>query len=309
MVSRKCGVYDIITERMIAQLERGTVPWHKPWAASDQLPANLTSGKAYRGVNPFMLGMAGYASPYWVTFKQARQCGGTVRKGEHGWPVIFWKWVERDGADRADDGAIDAPQKRYPILRYYTVFNVAQCEGIEHARLSEPEEPRAPIPTIARAERIAEGYQQGPSVEHGSARSFYRPSSDSVHMPDRDTFETAQDYYSVLFHELTHSTGHASRLGRKGVSEPQRFGNHEYSREELVAEMGAAFLRHRAGITHEPTEQNSAAYLDSWIQVLKGEPRMLVQAGAQAQKAADHILGAQGAQQPADAAEAVVLAA
>lgn len=305
MVSRKRTVYEIITERLIAQLEAGTVPWHKPWAASDLLPANLTSGKAYRGVNPFMLGMAGYASPYWVTFKQARQCGGTVRKGEHGWPVIFWRWVDKAGTARDNDGAIAQPRDRYPILRYYTVFNVAQCDGLTHTRLAEPEAPRNPVPPIDRAEVIAAGYEGGPSVAHGGARACYSPSRDSVTLPDRDAFDGAEEYYCTLFHELTHSTGHASRLDRKGIAEMQRFGNHEYSKEELVAEMGAAFLMHRAGIAHTATEANSAAYLANWISALKGEPRMLIMAGAQAQKAADHILGAQAA----EVAAAVAVAA
>lgn len=280
------NVYEIITERILAKLEEGTVPWHKPWtgAGNEGRAANLISGKAYRGINVLLTASAGFSSRYWVTFKQAQKLGGSVRKGEKGTPIVFWSFIEKKGAKAGD--------KKIPLLRYYTCFNVEQCDGIEHKRLTET----APAPVSEfdaseEAEMIVKGYANGPTINHGGGCACYSPPRDSVSVPKREDFESAAAYYSTLFHELTHSTGHTSRLARSGVTESTLFGSHEYSREELVAEMGASFLRGMAGIDDTAALDNSAAYLANWMTVIKDDPRLIVIAAAQAQKASDHILG------------------
>jgi antirestriction protein ArdC len=277
-------VYSIITERIIALLEQGTVPWQKPWNGGEQAPQNLVTRKPYRGVNVFLLNAAHYASPFWLTFKQAQELGGHVRKGEKAFPVVFWKWLEVEN----DNGS----KERVPFLRYYSVFNVAQCEGIEGHVPSSSETKREHAPAEA-AECIVQGMPKRPEIKLGQSQAFYSPGTDFVGMPDPDQFRSSEDYYSVLFHELTHSTGHESRLNRKGVAgsdgQWSAFGSGSYAKEELVAEMGAAFLCGQAGIV-ERTIDNSAAYLASWLARLKDDPKLVVQAAAQAQKAADFIL-------------------
>ena len=284
----KDTVYQVITERVMALLKQGVVPWQKPWASSEAMPRNLVSRKAYRGVNVFLLHALGYESAFWLTFKQAQALGGNVRKGEKACPVVFWKWLDVEGEQDEQGKA-----KRVPLLRYYSVFNVAQCDGIELPALDGTRREHNPI---ADAECIVAAMPKCPTIQHTGARACYWPSFDRVDMPKAETFRTAQDYYSVLFHELTHSTGHESRLNRKGVSgsegEWSAFGSTPYAREELVAEMGAAFLCGHAGIV-ERTIENSAAYVSSWLERLSDDVRLVVTAAAQAQKAADFILNVQ----------------
>lgn len=283
------SVYDIVTDRLVALLERGVVPWQKPWAQRDAageliLPRNLVSGRAYRGVNVFLLGSAGYSSPYWLTFKQALDLGGHVRKGEKSTPIVFWKILEKDDAEAPGGKA------RIPLLRYFSGFNLQQCEGIEAPAATAPAAPASTFSPIETAARIAADMPKAPTLTHNEARAYYRPITDTVNMPKQDLFRSEAEYYSTLFHELTHATGHAARLGRPGITELAAFGSAVYSREELVAEMGAAFLSAEAGILHH-TAENSAAYLASWIQALKGDNKLAVIAAAQAQKAADWIMG------------------
>ncbi len=286
-------VYEVITARIVEMLEQGTVPWRKPWKAGATEPRNLVSGKAYRGVNVFLLASMGYASPYWLTYRQATERGGNIKKGSKGCPVVFWRWADRDNEE--DEGTENKGRKA-PILRYYTVFNIDQTEGIA----APVETPRAFEP-IEECERIVREMPNPPRIEHQGTQAFYRPSTDTVVTPRPELFDSRELYYSVLFHELTHSTGHASRLARKGITDATMFGSHEYSREELLAEMGAAFLCGTAGI-EAATLQDSTAYLANWIKVLKGDSRLAVTAAAQAQRAADLILGRQQASEQLEAA-------
>jgi antirestriction protein ArdC len=285
---RDSDVYGIITERILALLEQGTIPWQKPWATNgeDCMPRNLTSRKPYRGVNVFLLHAMSYASPYWLTFRQAQELGGNVRKGEKACPVVFWKWLDLEGNEPDE-------KKRVPMLRYYSVFNVAQCEGIE---ASAPESKGREHSPIEAAERIVTTMPQKPVLQHGGTRACYLPAFDRVDMPRPETFQSPEAYYDTLFHELTHSTGHETRLNRKGVAgsegEWSAFGSTPYAKEELVAEMGGAFLCSHAGIV-ERTINNSAAYVAGWLERLRNDNRLVVQAAAQAQKAADYILGKQ----------------
>jgi antirestriction protein ArdC len=271
------SVYEIVTERILAELEKGQVPWRKPWRTLP--PANLISKKPYRGINVFLLALQGYGSQYWLTFNQAKQLGGNVRKGEHGTKIVFWRF-DRYETETAE-GEIE--EHKSAFLRYYTVFNLEQTEGLK-ALLALP-----PAFPIESAEAMAKGMPNPPAFEQGS-QAAYLPSTDTVTMPSRTAFESQAEYYSTLFHELTHSTGHAKRLAREGFDAPQRFGSESYSREELIAEMGSAMLCGVAGI-EQATLSNSAAYLNSWIARLKADSRLVVSAASAAQKAADYIRG------------------
>lgn len=278
-------VYDLITDRIIGLLEQGTVPWRKPWRTIDGgAPRNLVSGKSYRGINVFLLGCAPYSSPAWLTFRQALARGGSVRKGEKGYPVVFWKWLDKRDRDEAgEDG-----HKRIPLLRYYTVFNLEQCEGIEAPAATAI--PESPFTTLERCEQVIAGMPAAPPITHNDGRAFYQPSTDRVSVPRPSLFESAPEYYNTVFHELVHATGHEKRLGRPGITDATLFGDHAYSKEELVAEMGAAFLAGHCE-TGQETEANSAAYIGSWLKKLRDDKRLVVTAAAQAQKATDHILG------------------
>jgi antirestriction protein ArdC len=255
------------------------------------MPRNLISQKEYRGVNVFLLHAMSYQSAFWLTFNQAKELGGSVKRGEKACPVVFWKWLDAEENGQA---------KRIPFLRYYSVFNLAQCEGIPEDKIPALSGAKREHCSIAEAERVVASMPKCPAIKTGLDRAYYSPSGDFVGMPSPEQFRTAEDYYSVLFHELTHSTGHDSRLNRKGVTgaegEWSAFGSTPYAKEELVAEMGAAFLCGQVGIV-ERTLDNSAAYVASWLQRLKDDRRLVVHAAAQAQKAADFILGKQHAQE------------
>jgi len=276
-VKPSASVYDIVTERILAELEKGQVPWRKPWRTLP--PANLISKKPYRGINMFLLALAGYGSQYWLTYRQAQALGGNVRKGAHGTKIVFWKFDKYE-TETADG---EAEERTSAFLRYYTVFNLEQTEGLK-ALLALP-----PARPIESAEVIVEGMPNAPAFEQGF-RASYTPSHDTVTMPSRTAFESQAEYYSTLFHELTHSTGHGKRLARDGFDRPQMFVSESYSREELIAEMGSAMLCGVAGI-EQATVANSVAYLKSWIARLKSDSRLVVQAASAAQKAADYIRG------------------
>ena len=251
------------------------------------MPRNLISKREYRGLNVFLLHAMSHQSPFWLTYKQAQELGGNVKRGEKACPVLFWKWL-----DVAEEGEA----KRVPFLRYYSVFNVGQCEGIPQDKIPALNGSKRQHAPIVEAERIVDAMPKRPEIKRGLDRAFYSPSGDFVGMPAPAQFRSAEDYHSVLFHELTHATGHENRLNRKGVNgadgERSAFGSTPYAKEELVAEMGAAFLCGQAGIV-ERTLNNSAAYVASWLQRLKDDRRLVVHAAAQAQKAADFILGKQ----------------
>lgn len=285
----KKDVYQIVSDRILALLDAGVNPWRKPWsAAAWKPPRNLASGKAYRGINVMLLGMAPYESNYWLTFKQALDRGGNVRKGEKSSLAVFWKLYDR----KAEDGATNSERKQIPVLRYYNVFNSEQCEGIET--------PPVPVPQtfehdpIETAERLAAGMPQSPEIIHDDRRrAFYREHTDTVNMPLPEQFQKREEYYSTLFHELAHSTGHKSRLNRDLTGQ---FGDRSYGREELIAEMAAAYLCGLAGILDE-TVDNTAAYLDSWRGIIKEDKKAVVMAAAAAQKAVDFITAAEQAEQ------------
>jgi antirestriction protein ArdC len=268
--------YERITERIVTLLEQGTIPWHKPWKVNTGLPRNLISKKPYRGINVFLLMAMSYESPHWLTFRQAIQLGGNVKKGEKSCPVVFWKRMETEDKESGE------PQKA-PLLRLYHVFNAAQCEGLKDA----PEE--LPMPVTKPAEIVAK-MPQPPVVKHGMAHAFYSPTDDCIGMPEPERFESEASYFAALFHELVHATGHEKRLKRASITERNGYGSDPYCKEELIAELGSAFLCGYADIV-DRTIDNSAAYLEGWLKQFQNDRTLIVSAAAQAQKAADFILG------------------
>jgi antirestriction protein ArdC len=283
-------VEDVITERIIEKLESGVVPWHRPWAGGEA-PKNLITKKEYRGINVFMLSCACYSSPFWASYKQITELGGTVTKGEHGYPVVFWKFID---AKEKDETGKDV-KKSIPFLRYYTVFNVEQTSGIDETKIPELAIKYNQLEKLEQCENLVMAMPKRPEILHQEQRAYYRPSADCVNMPKMETFNNSEEYYSTLFHELTHSTGHETRLNRRGSDVVRHFGDKEYSKEELIAEMGAAFLCGHCQIENR-TIDNSAAYIKSWLSKFKDDKKMVVYAGAAAQKAVDFILGRKAAE-------------
>jgi antirestriction protein ArdC len=274
------SVYQIVTEQVIKQLESGVAPWRKPWRTEP--PCNLVTGKEYRGINPFLLAPQGYGSRYWLTFNQANKLGGHIRKGEKSSIVTSWK-IGEERIVKSTDGT---ERRSKPILlRFYHVFNIEQTEGIAEKLGLGNASPR--IPLLDDCEAIVSGMPNPPKRQQ-SDRAWYRPSTDSVGMPSLPLFNSAEEYYSTLFHELTHSTGHASRVGREGIEQLNTFGSESYSKEELIAEMGAAMLCGVTGIA-PATIPNSCAYLKTWIERLRGDSQLIISAASAAQKAADYI--------------------
>jgi antirestriction protein ArdC len=276
------SVYEIITDRICSLLEQGEIPWKKPWLGGGW-PVNLVSKKHYRGINVALLGCTKFTSRYWVTYQQAQDLGGHVKKGEKATMIVFWKIMKKTDTD--DDGN-DKPIV-LPILRYYNVFNVEQCEGL---KIPDNDIKEREFTPIEQAEKVIEGMPNRPEINHGGDKAFYSPLSDYVQMPKKTQFLTDEAYYGTLFHELSHSTGHSSRVNRKLDQKLAAFGSEDYSKEELVAEMSSSFLCGFCGI-EQGLIKNSAAYIQSWLRSLRNDKQMIVFAAAQAQKATDWILG------------------
>jgi antirestriction protein ArdC len=274
-------IYTEVTNRIISALEAGTPPWICPWRYGTALPSNLATGKPYRGINVLMLSIEAdtrnYSDSRWVTLRQANELGAKVRKGEHGTSIVFFKMKEV-----GDEVETDAePRRVVPLLRSYTVFNASQLEF-----LPEKFELR-PSPTVwqplGEAEQLL--YETGAVIRHGGNRAFYSPSEDIIQLPPETWFDEPDSYYAVALHELVHWTGHPRRLCRVLG---RRHGIEPYAMEELVAEMGAAFLCAHVGI---PARLEHASYIDSWLDALRRDKRLIFTAASAAQKAADFVLG------------------
>jgi len=296
----RANLYDEVTRRIITELEAGGFPWVQPWSSSAAggpgLPHNALTGRRYSGVNILLLWGAaiagGYASQHWLTFKQALEAGGNVRKGEKGTTVVYAdRFIPEAEKARAVESGEDA--RAVPFLKRFTVFNVAQCEGLRSGLASEP----APLPEreiIPHAEALIEA--TGADFRIGGAKAYYAPGADFVQVPPQPAFRDQINYYRTAFHELSHWTGNAKRLNR---DQSGRFGSKPYAREELCAEIGAAFICAALGIA--PTVRH-ADYVGSWLEVLREDNRAIFRAASQATKAADYILAfAQG--EEADAIE------
>lgn len=274
------NVYQIVTDRIIEQLKKGVVPWHKPWIGLSGAVSH-TTGRPYSLVNQCLLGEPGE----YMTFKQVQDEGGHVKKGEKGGIIIFWKMVPKEVTDEEGNKRKGA----YPVLRYYNVFRTDQCEGIKPKYKIELPKPADPIEA---AENIITGYRERSGVKMVNKmqdKAFYRPSTDTICLPRREQFKNAEEYYSTAFHEMVHSTGHESRLRR--IVSPAAFGTVTYSKEELVAEIGSATLMNHAGIETKETFDNSAAYINGWLEGLKNDVRMIVSAAGKAESAVNMILG------------------
>ena len=283
-------IYQEVTDRILELLDKGVAPWRQPIKRSahgDGMPKSLSTGKNYRGINVFLLAMTcwahGYESDYWATFNQVTKNNGKVKKGEKSTLVVFWKQAATKDKESGEEITI-------PVLRHYNVFNAEQCDGIKAPDQATEEIESEPFVPIEEADRIVTGYTNGPLVIHKGSAAMYLPSTDTVRIAAPDRFETRESYYATLFHELAHSTGHKSRLNRNLGEKVSPFGSPDYSKEELVAEMGSAFLCAAAGIS-PPTIEQSAAYIDGWRRKLKDDKKLVVQAAGQGQRAADHILG------------------
>lgn len=301
--SKKDLAYEIVTDKIMslieAALEDGSnlAPWHKPWNPETGAPRNMVTGKPYRGINSLLFGTAsGFNSPFWLSFKQIDQKGGSIIKGSKATYGVFFKWndVPKDANDRNKwyndrkfRETFQGETIKVPYLRYFKVFNLEQTTGIEAPVDDEPTEEINPID---ECETILAQMKDACTVKHGGNRAFYSPGHDYIQIPEMKAFQDAESYYATRFHETVHSTGHESRLGRSGITDCTFFGTTNYSKEELVAEMGAAFLCGMVGIDNK-TAENSAAYLRSWLKKLKDDKKMLVSASYAAQKAVDFIVG------------------
>ena len=268
------SVYEVVRDRILSSLESGTVPWRQTWQS--MCPMNLATGRPYRGINRILL--AGHT--WWGTYNQIKHLGGYVRKGEKASGiVVFWSLdeVRRTVSENGDEVAVILQRER-PLVRYYKVFNLSQCEGIAVDDAGD-------VQPIASCEDVIA--RNAPRVVPGEPA--YLPKSDAIAMPGIDGFASAEAYYAAFFHELTHWTGHASRLDRPGITEPIRFGSEQYSREELTAEMGAAFLCAMAG-TDMPVAENQAAYIAGWLRHIRdGSAADVIRAATDAQRAADFL--------------------
>jgi antirestriction protein ArdC len=276
----KFDTYDLITQRIIAKLESGTVPW-KHFASSPLAePKNFVSKKAYRGINHFLLS-GEHSSDYWLTFKQALDVGGNVKRGEHSTPIVFWKFNEYEDKTTGE-------KKQIPFLRHYNVFNLDQTEGIDYAPVTEEKRVSEPL---ADAEALISGMPNAPQlVIDRIPKAYYSSSEDKVHMTERSLCVSDERFYEIIFHEHIHSTGHPSRLDRFAEEgNDHHFGGKRYATEELTAEMGAAFLCSHVGI-FQTIENEAVAYLENWLGALKNDKTLIVKAAGKAQRAVDFIL-------------------
>jgi len=270
-------VYQEVTDSIIKQLENGAMPWIKPWATDSTADKNMVSQKAYQGVNRLILGLSsmvnGYEAPVWASFKQWQSIGANVRKGEKGTKIVFYSPVTKENKATGDS-------ESYNLLKTYYVFNASQVDGVT---IQAPTVPDKPFNAIQAAEERIK--LTGAVITHGGDSAFYAPSVDKINVPHKASFLTESNYYATVFHELTHWSGHETRCNRnlKG-----RYGNPLYAFEELVAEMGAAFLCQDYRIAGE---LRHAGYIESWLKVLKEDSRAIFKAAALAQKAVDHING------------------
>lgn len=289
------NLYSQITNEIVKQLEAGIVPWQKPWQNGTFMGCvSRTSGKPYSLLNQWLLN---YRSGEYLTYKQIQAEGGRVKAGEKANIVVFWHFVEKTELEAVCDENGDEIEtrevitSRYPVLKSYHVFHIDQCEGIEpkfnnEAKMNEHE-------PIEVADEIVKEYveREGLKLEiKNTGRAFYMPLADRVEVPELAQYEVKEEFYSTLFHELTHSTGHAKRLNRDTLTRLAAFGDETYSKEELVAEIGAAFACQMVGIDCEKAFKNSVAYIQGWLRALKGDNKLVIAAAAKAEQAVNYIM-------------------
>jgi antirestriction protein ArdC len=280
----KRDVYAEVSQRILAELERGAAPWVKPWSATpgQNVPQNAVTSRPYSGCNVILLWLArnrGWATPRFLTFKQAIEAGGNVRKGEHGTKVYFVKQLQIK-----DDGDKEPETRLVPMMREYTVFSVDQCKALpDSVRSGKPMRVRNPDTRDSLADEFL--HATGADIREGQGEAYFVPSHDFISMPAFEAFKGADHFYNVAFHELTHWTGSKSRLDR---DLKHRFGAREYAAEELVAELGAAFLSAEFGFDGDV---RNAGYIATWIDPLRADKRAFFTACSKASKAADYLRG------------------
>lgn len=298
----KFDLHQHVTDRIIAALEAGTAPWLKPWANAGShlaLPRNAVSNRYYNGVNVLLLWLAaaekGYRQSKWITMKAANELGGHVRKGEKATLVVNYNPVEKEKLDKDGNVVLDdegnPEMERFSFITTHYLFNIEQCENLPaqyYETIGEAEsKPEVQYREFAEIRQIIEGIDLKVEIKP-SNRAYYRPSTDVVVMPEMKQFKSEADFYSVLLHEMTHSTGHKNRLDREGITSGNaKFGNDIYAFEELVAEMGGAFLCAHLGFDTVP---QNASYIASWIKVLKEDKRAIFRASGKAREACDYML-------------------
>ena len=279
----KKDIYEMVTDRIIEQLEKGYIPWQKPWTGVHDGAYNRISNKPYSLLNQMLLSKTGeYAS-----FKQWTELGGHIRKGEKAEIVTFWKIQQIEEENEDGEKII----KQLPLLRYYNVFHISQVEGVEPKSIDLNE-----LQPIEEAERIKTKYMQREHIkilEKVTDKAFYSPSLDYIQVPCKEQYQNIEEFYSTLFHEMTHSTGHKVRLDREDVKDCVYFGSENYSKEELCAELGSAFIINKLGIESSKSFNNSTAYIQSWLRVLKNDKKFIISASSRAEKAVKYILNEQ----------------
>lgn len=272
------NIYQLVTDRILEQLEKNIIPWRKPWVGG--MPVNYMTQKSYQGINLLLLPYGGE----WITYKQCTELDGNVKKREKSSMIIFFKMVEKEDEDNPDQ------QKVYPCIKYSNVFHISQCEGVT-SKL--PDSEPSDIDLIERAENVISSYVTRANLDlqtiRGSNRAFYDLVKDSITLPDISQFTNSNDYYSVAFHELAHSTGHKERLNRWTDSKVS-FASIDYSKEELVAEIGASMVMNMLDLEIPETFENSIAYIDGWRKKIKSDNKIIVSSANLAQKSANLIL-------------------
>lgn len=279
----KANVYDMVTNRIIAELEKGQIPWQKPWTGVRNGAYNRITKRPYSLLNQMLLQHTGE----YATFKQWQDLGGHIRKGEKSEIVVFWKIFESKETD-SDTGKIEI--KKIPLLRYYNVFHISQVDGVEPLALEQLNDEVEPIEA---GDKIITDYidrEHLNFIECKSNKAYYSPSSDTVVVPLKEQCQLINEWYSIAFHEISHSSGHKSRLNRIQTGAISAFGSQDYSKEELVAELSSATLMSVAGIETPKTFRNSTAYIQNWLQVLRNDNKFIVSASSKAEKAVNYIL-------------------
>jgi len=282
-------IYAMVTDKIINLLENGVVPWRRPWTSAG-MPRNLVSKKPYRGVNVFLLSASKYISPFWLTMRQANELGGHIRKGEESTAVVFWKIEDaKRGTDELDTDETEKQTRRRFLLRFYRVWNLEQCELPESVLDKLPKMETHQHDPIEAVEKIIAGMPNPPEIVRGGSKAFYSPLTDRITLPPRELFISAEEEAATETHELIHSSGSEKRLAREGICEAAPFGSPVYSKEELTAELGAAYLCAEAGISNAVIA-NQAAYVAGWLKKLRDDRKLIIHAAAQAQRACDYVL-------------------
>ncbi len=270
-------VYNLINNRVIAYLENGIIPWNQSWAQIG-IPTNLITKKPYTGINTWLLTALGYEHNYFLTFKQIKELGGSVIKGEKSCPVIFWEWTEVENKEKP------GMTKRVSKIKYYTVFNILQCNDIPLEMIPHSKD----FGKVVKPESIWNNMPNKPTVQHVQDEAHYNPENDFINMPKKkDVLE--EEYYDLLFRMLIHATGHQNRLARKEIFDPALFGVEEFSQEKLIAEIGSSYLNCHVGIVDDRFD-DSNTFIEGWLEKLKENNRLIVFAASQAQRAVDYIL-------------------